>query len=80
MIQSGFPGKQAETIQSYEFVFSVADKKVAEELMRLSRKTMERITANILAMPWRGYSKFVVDSIVAMHDDKSGWLFFTSTQ
>jgi len=70
MIQTGFRGKQAGTIQSYEFVFSVADEKVVAELMRSSGKTMELHYKEYLgALPWRGYSRFVVDSIVAIHDD-----------
>ena len=70
MIQPGFRGKQAGTIQSYEFVFSVTDKKLAEELMHLSGRTLElRYKEYLGALPWRGYSKFVVDSIIAVHDD-----------
>jgi len=70
MIQTGFQGKQAGTIQSYEFVFSVTDKKLAEELMHLSGRTLElRYKEYLGILPWRGHSKFVVDSIVAVHDD-----------
>ena len=70
MIQTGFRGKQAGTIQSYEFVFSVTDKELAEELMRSSGKTLElRYKEYLGVLPWRGFSKFVVDSIVAVHND-----------
>ncbi len=70
MIQTGFRGQQAGTIQSYEFVFSVTDKEVAEELMRSSGKTMELHYKEYLGtLPWRGVSKFVVDSIVTVRED-----------
>ena len=70
MIQTGFRGQQAGTIQSYEFVFSVTDKNVAEELMRSSGKTMELHYKEYLGtLPWRGVSKFVVDSIVTVRED-----------
>lgn len=70
MIQTGFRGQTAGTIQSYEFVFSVADKKVAEELMRHSGKSMDLHYKEYLGtLPWRGVSKFVVDSIVSIYDN-----------
>ena len=70
MIQTGFRGQQAGTIQSYEFVFSVTDKEVAEELMRSSGKTMELHYKEYLGtLPWSGVSKFVVDSIVTVRED-----------
>ena len=70
MIQTEFRGKQAGTIQSYEFTFSVVGEEVAEKLMRSSGKTMElRYKEYLGALPWRGYSRFVVVDIVAIHDD-----------
>ncbi|NDV47725.1 hypothetical protein D0T49_11770 [Paludibacter sp. 221] len=70
MIQTGFRGQKAGTIQSYEFEFSVVNKELAEELMRSSGKTLELHYKEYLgALPWRGFSKFVVDSIVAVDDD-----------
>ena len=70
LIQTGFRGKQAGTIQSYEFEFSVVDKKVAEELMHLGGRTLDlRYKEYLGTLPWRGYSKYVVDEIVAIHDE-----------
>lgn len=66
LIQSGFRGKQAGTIQSYEFEFSVEDKELAEELMRRGGQTVELHYKEYFgAIPWRGYSKFIVDGIVS---------------
>lgn len=70
MIQTGFRGQTAGTIQSYEFEFSVTNKEVAEELMRSSGKTMELHYKEYLGtLPWRGVSKYVVDSIVTVGND-----------
>ncbi len=69
MIQSGFRGQTAGTIQSYEFIFSVDDKEVAEELMHYSGKSMDLHYKEYLGtLPWRGVNKFVVDSIVSVYD------------
>ena len=69
LIQSGFRGKQAGTIQSYEFEFSVENKELAEELMRLGGKPVELHYKEYFgAIPWRGYSKFIVDGIVGRDD------------
>lgn len=66
LIQSGFRGKQAGTIQSYEFEFSVEDKELAEELMRRGGQTVELHYKEYFGvLPWRGYSKFIVDGIVS---------------
>lgn len=70
LIQSGFKGTQANTIQSYEFTFSVEDEKVAKRLERLGRKSLElhyNEYKNVL--PWRGNSVYIVDSIVSIIDD-----------
>ncbi len=70
MIQTGFRGQKAGTIQSYEFEFSVENKELAERLMRSSGKALELHYREYLgALPWRGFSKFVVDSIVSVNDD-----------
>ncbi len=70
MIQTGFRGQRAGTIQSYEFEFSVTDKALAERLMQSSGKTLELHYKEYLGtLPWRGVSKYVVDSIVAVDAD-----------
>jgi hypothetical protein len=74
LIQSGFrsagrtPGS---AIQSYEFEFSIKDKDMAETLMLNSGKDMElRYVEYNGALPWRGFSKYVVTEIVSIDNEK----------
>ncbi|MBK9175470.1 MAG: hypothetical protein IPM46_03860 [Flavobacteriales bacterium] len=68
MIQTGIRS-QAGTLQSFEFIFSVEDEAVANELMANSGKQFNlHYREYVAALPWRGHSKFVVDSIVSMQD------------
>lgn len=69
LIQSGYKGRAAGTIQSNEFQFSVASEKVAQQLMTASGKTVELHYREYLgAIPWRGYSPFIVDSVISIRD------------
>jgi hypothetical protein len=69
LIQNGLRSKAPNTVQSYEFEFSVSDEKVAQKLMLSSGKNVELHYKEYLgSIPWRGYSEFVVDSIVAIAD------------
>ncbi len=69
LIQSGFRSKNVGTIQSYEFEFSIADKNIADKLMLCSGKEVELHYREYLhSVPWRGYTNFIVDSIIAIHD------------
>ena len=71
LIQSGFIGKTAGAIQSYEFKFSVVDKNVADSLMRCSGKEVELHYKEYLSpLPWRGVSEFVVDKILSVKEKK----------
>ncbi|MBP5455293.1 MAG: hypothetical protein J6Y37_02225 [Paludibacteraceae bacterium] len=71
LIQSGFKGTQANTIQSYEFNFSVEDEKVAKRLERLGRKSLElHYNEYKHVLPWRGNSVYIVDSIVSIIDEE----------
>lgn len=65
LIQSGFrPGQQG--LQSNEFQFSVEDKELSIKLMSLSGQNVKLHYKEYYgALPWRGYTKFIVDSIVA---------------
>lgn len=66
LIQSGIRSRTAGTIQSYEFEFSVDDEALARELMLLGGRTVELHYKEYFgALPWRGFTKFVVDSIVS---------------
>ncbi|MBQ2025964.1 MAG: hypothetical protein II215_05805 [Paludibacteraceae bacterium] len=67
LIQSGFQGQKAGTIQSYEFKFSVEDKAIADSLMRLTGKQVELHYQEYIApLPWRGVSNMVVDKILSV--------------
>lgn len=67
IIQSGIKSKQAGSIQSNEFEFSVANEEVAQKMMANSGKNFEVHYREYKgALPWRGFSVYVVDSIVNM--------------
>ena len=67
LIQNGLRSKAPNTVQSYEFIFSVDDEAVAQKLMVSSGKNVElHYKEYIGKLPWRGYSEFVVDSVVAI--------------
>nr|WP_068891703.1 hypothetical protein [Pedobacter panaciterrae] len=67
LIQTGLRSKQTGTIQSNEFEFSVDDKAIAEKMMMNSGKTFElHYKEYVGALPWRGYSPFVVDRIISI--------------
>jgi len=66
LIQAGLkPGGTTGGIQSNEFVFSVANKDIAERLMRAGGQEVDLYYKEYLGvLPWRGNSKYVVDSII----------------
>lgn len=67
MIQSGFRSKTPGVIQSYEFEFSVVDDSIANILMSNSGSYFDLHYKEYKgALPWRGYSPFIVDKIVSM--------------
>ena len=67
LIQSGLRPGTSGSIQSYEFEFSVEDKKIAETLMRNSGMVLDLHYKEYHGtLPWRGFSKYIVDSIYAM--------------
>ena len=68
MIQSGYNSKNSTaTIQSNEFKFSVEETAIADSLMRCSGKVVELHYKEYKgALPWRGVSNFVVDSIYSV--------------
>jgi hypothetical protein len=71
LIQSGFQGGQAGSVQSNEFRFSVVNEAVANKLMSNSGKEFELHYKEYMgALPWRGTSEFVVDSIYSMQNAK----------
>jgi len=69
LIQTGIKSRQVGAIQSNEFEFSVSDKTVAEKMMLNSGKTFElRYREYKGTLPWRGFSVYVVDSIISMRE------------
>ena len=66
LIQSGLRSKAAGSIQSYEFEFSVANERVARELMLQSGNVVELHYKEYFgSLPWRGFTKYIVDSIIS---------------
>jgi hypothetical protein len=69
LIQTGYRSKQPGALQSNEFQFSVADERIAQQLMTASGKFVELHYKEYLgAIPWRGYSNFIVDSVISLKD------------
>lgn len=65
LIQSGLRSKFNGGVQSYEFEFSVENEKLAEKLMLLGGKNIEvRYKEYFGALPWRGFTRYIVDSII----------------
>ena len=73
LIQTGIRSKAAGAIQSYEFEFSVENEALARELMLQGGKTLELHYKEYFgALPWRGFTKFVVDSIITVRPAEQG--------
>lgn len=71
LIQAGFRTKTPGMIQSYEFEFSVSDDAIANQLMLNSGKEVELHYKEYLhSIWWRGYTNFIVDSIIAIREVK----------
>ncbi len=71
LIQSGFRGANRTNenmgVYSNDFMFSVEKKEVADSLMRCSGKLLELHYKEYKgALPWRGVSVYVVDSIISV--------------
>jgi hypothetical protein len=69
LIQEGYRSKTAGAIQSYEFEFSVKSKRIYEILAANSGKSFDLHYKEYHGViPWRGNTRYVVDSIIAMRD------------
>ena len=65
LIQAGFRAQTAG-VQSHEFDFSVTNRELAERLMLLGGQNVELHYKEYFGkLPWRGFTKFIVDSIVS---------------
>ena len=69
LIQSGLRSKSPNTVQSYDFDFSVTDEAIANKLLASEGKIFNLHYKEYMgALPWRGYSKYVLDSIISITD------------
>jgi len=67
LIQSGIRTQPQGSVQSNEFMFSVTDPKVAEQLNKNAGAFLELHYKEYLhTLPWRGVSVFVVDSVISV--------------
>ena len=67
LIQTGLQSKAPNSMQSNEFTFSIVDEAVAKRLELASGKEVQLHYQEYLGtLPWRGYSKFIVDSIISI--------------
>jgi hypothetical protein len=65
MILTGLQSKAPNSMQSNEFTFSIEDAALAQRLMLNSGRELQVHYKEYLgSVPWRGYSKFIVDSVV----------------
>lgn len=69
LIQSGFRADKPGGLQSNQFDFSVVDEDIAKQLMISGGKMVQLHYKEYFGtLPWRGYTKFVVDSIVYIEE------------
>lgn len=73
LIQTGLKGQKGNnTIESIVFEFSIDNQAIADSLMRCTSKQVELHYKEYKSMlPWRGMSRYVVDSIVSVNDTYS---------
>jgi hypothetical protein len=72
LIQAGFQGGTPGSVQSNEFRFSVVSESVAQKLMANSGKGFELHYKEYMgALPWRGTSVYIVDSVLSMSNAKA---------
>jgi hypothetical protein len=70
LIQEGYRSKTAGTIQSYEFEFSIKSKAIYDILSANSGKRFDLHYKEYHGIvPWRGNTKYIVDSIISMKDE-----------
>ena len=71
LIQAGYKSLVPGSVQSNEFEFSIIDAAIAEKLRLASGKQVElSYTEYLGSVPWRGNSKYIVDSIISIREMK----------
>lgn len=69
LIQTGIKSGVAGGVQSNEFEFSIENKELAEKLMNMAGKNVKLHYKEYFGtLPWRGYTKYIVDSIISVED------------
>lgn len=69
LIQTGFRADKPGGLQSNQFDFSVINKELAERLMKEGGKHVQlRYKEYNGALPWRGYTRYIVDSIISIQE------------
>lgn len=69
LMQVGLKSASPGAMQSPTFEFSVTDEHIAQQLQANSGKYFNlRYKEYFGTLPWRGHSKYVVDSIISMRD------------
>lgn len=69
LIQEGFGGGKTGVITSYEFEFSVENPEIFKQLEANSGKKFDlRYKEYHGTLPWRGNTRYVVDSILTMKE------------
>lgn len=72
LIQEGIRSKTAGAIQSNEFEFSIKDKRIFDVLKVNSGKIFDLHYKEYNGViPWRGNSRYIVDSIISMRDPEN---------
>ncbi|HVS97931.1 MAG TPA: hypothetical protein VHE54_15660 [Puia sp.] len=67
LIQTGIKSKTPGVIQSNQFDFSIDDPAIAQRLELASGKEVNLHYKRYFGtLPWRGYNKYIVDSIVSI--------------
>lgn len=69
LIQTGIKTATTGGVQSNEFEFSIEDAVLANKLMNMAGQNVKLHYKEYFgALPWRGYTRYIVDSIVAVDE------------
>lgn len=69
LIQTGIKSGSSGGVESNEFEFSIENKQLAEKLMNMAGKNVKLHYKEYFgALPWRGYTKYIVDSIISVDE------------